>query len=473
MAATPKRSNGNRKRPASAPRSNSVERGQRAPSPRRSATRRPADSSTKGAPPSRGKTRAAGSPPTASREAAIARPTTEGPGTRGPETRGSATRAKLPKAALGPQELLGLYRPDLAQELADSDSPPYRYRQVYEHLAHHPGSAFADATALPGDLRSRLETRGASVLRETARRSSEDGTTTLLLAAPDGACIETVVMRYRQRVTACISTQVGCAVGCVFCATGGMGLRRNLDAPEIVDQVRAASALLRDEGRTLSNVVYMGMGEPLLNLQAVLTSIRILTDPAGMDMAHRSISVSTVGIPAGIRRLAEEEPQVNLAISLHAADDRLRARLIPPRFRHSLAEILNAAWGHFELTHRKLLVEYVLLGGINDSPEDARRLAALLKGHVVAVNLLVWNRVRASSPAKPSAGETRPAAASADRTRSDDAPGALRAPTPQAIAAFRSVLTSARLEAVVRQSRGGRIDAACGQLAGRRGAYSD
>jgi len=357
--------------------------------------------------------------------------------------------------------------------LADSDSPAYRYRQVYEHLAHHPGSAFADATALPGDLRSRLETRGASVLRETARRSSEDGTTKLLLAGSDGACIETVVMRYRQRVTACVSTQVGCAVGCVFCATGGMGLRRNLDAAEIIDQVRTVSALLRDEGRTLSNVVYMGMGEPLLNLQAVLRSIRILTDPAGMNMAHRSISVSTVGIPAGIRRLAEEEPQVNLAISLHAADDRLRARLIPPRFRHSLAEILTAAWDHFELTHRKLLVEYVLLGGINDSPEDARRLAALLKGHVVAVNLLVWNRVHVSSPTKPSAGEARPAAGSADKTRSDEAPGALRAPTPQAIAAFRSVLTSARIEAVVRQSRGDRIDAACGQLAGRRGAYSD
>lgn len=394
---------------------------------------------------------------------------------------GATQHIKASRPAPSPQDLLAIYRPDLYQELLDSNAPLYRYGQVYEHLVQHPGVEFADATSIPGDLRSRLHDRGASVLRETARRSSEDGTTKLLLSGADGACIETVVMRYRQRVTACISTQVGCAVGCVFCGTGGMGLTRNLDVAEIVDQARAVSALLRDEGRRLSNVVLMGMGEPLLNLQAVLASIRVLTDPSGMNMSHRSLSVSTVGIPAGIRRLAEEEPQVNLAISLHAADDALRARLIPAKFRHSLAEILAAAWDHFEMTHRKLLVEYVLLGDVNDSPEDARRLATLLKGHVVAVNLLVWNQVWQAPHPRPAAtankrsvaaavGATVPATSSG---RPDRPPGQLHAPSRQTVEAFRSILTSSRIETVVRQSKGDRIDAACGQLAGRLRSYSD
>ena len=392
---------------------------------------------------------------------------------KSPPKTGAMRQIKASRPPLSAQDLLALYRPDLHQELLDSNAPLYRYGQVYEHLVNHPGVEFADATSIPGDLRSRLQVRGTSVLRETARRSSEDGTSKLLLAGSDGACIETVVMRYRQRVTACISTQVGCAVGCVFCATGGMGLTRNLTVAEIVDQARAVSALLHGEGRRLSNIVFMGMGEPLLNLQAVLTSIRVLTDPSGMNMSHRSLSISTVGIPAGIRRLADEEPQVNLAISLHAADDALRARLIPPKFRHSLTEILAAAWDHFELTHRKLLIEYVLLGDVNDSPEDARRLAALLKGHMVSVNLLVWNPVWRGPQPKSATAANRPTIPAADSGRADRPAGLLHAPTHQAVEAFRSILTSSRIETVVRQSKGGRIDAACGQLAGRLGSYSD
>ena len=365
----------------------------------------------------------------------------------------------------------------------DSGAEQYRYLQVYEHLTHHPGVAFTEATPLPVELRSTLEKLGASVLRETARCSSQDGTTKLLLTGADGACIETVIMRYSQRVTACVSTQVGCHVGCAFCATGALGFRRNLTAAEIVDQVRTVIAVLRSEDRTLSNVVYMGMGEPLLNLQAVLTSIRLLTDPLGIGMGHRSLSVSTVGIPAGIRRLAEEEPQVNLAISLNAADDRLRALLIPAKYCHPLAEVLNAAWDHFAMTRRKLLVEYVLLGGVNDSPEDARRLAALLKGHVVAVNLLAWNRVTSSPDESLSAAEGLSAAESrpspegrrsetpARTPTQNHSPVGFRPATREAIEGFRSILVNHHIETVVRQSKGSGIDAACGQLAARRRSY--
>jgi 23S rRNA (adenine2503-C2)-methyltransferase len=318
-----------------------------------------------------------------------------------------------------------------------------------------PGLSFAEATNLPLSTREALEPMGLSTMTVADSVSSPDGTTKLLLRAQDGATVEAVVMRYRQRVTACISSQVGCPVGCAFCATGGLGFTRNLSPAEIVDQVRAVNALLAVENRRISNLVYMGMGEPLLNLSSVLDSIRILTAPHGLNLAHRSLSVSTVGIPAGIRRLAKSEPQLNVAISLHAADDATRALLIPPRFRHPIAAILDAAWEHFALTKRKVLVEYVLIGGVNDSPADARHLAELLRGHVVTVNLLVWNPVPGLLSPPPTG---KPAAR-------------FRAPTAEAVAAFRAALTDRKIEAVVRQSKGAGIQAACGQLAAQERSY--
>jgi len=191
----------------------------------------------------------------------------------------------------------------------------------------------------------------------------------------------------------------------------------------------------------------MGMGEPLLNFKSVVDSIRVLTDPRGGSLAKRSISVSTVGIPNGIVRLARAEPQVNLALSLHAADDDTRALLIPERYRHPIEDILEAAWEHFALTHRKLLVEYVLIRGVNDSPEHARTLARLLRGHVVTVNLLAWNPV-SRAPRTPHERYQPPAAA--------------------AVALFRETLVNHHVEAVVRGSKGGAIHGACGQLAGKR-----
>jgi 23S rRNA (adenine2503-C2)-methyltransferase len=370
-----------------------------------------------------------------------------------------APDAAAPDAAT-PQTLLAVYRPDIAQALSAMDAPAYRYAQVYEHLFRRPLRSFSEATTLPTDTRVALDDLGVSTLTTASLRSSPDGATKLLLAGRDGSYIETVIMRYRDRVTACISSQVGCPVGCVFCATGAMGFRRNLSVAEIVDQARLASALVAEEDRRISNLVYMGMGEPLLNLQAVLDSIRILTDPQGMGAAHRALSVSTIGIPSGILRLGRVEPQVNLALSLHAADDRTRALLVPGSFRHTLSEILGAAWEQFAITHRKLLVEYVLLDGVNDSADDARRLAALLRGHVVTVNLLAWNPV--SQLGERSSGSAlRPKVGKA-------LPSSFRPSAPAAIASFRNALVSAHIEAVIRQSKGGSIQAACGQLAGRR-----
>jgi 23S rRNA (adenine2503-C2)-methyltransferase len=335
------------------------------------------------------------------------------------------------------RDALQAYRPDLAALLAEDDYPPYRYAQVYGHLMHHPVTPFSRATALSKDFREALGSEGASVLRLLKRTDDRDGTTKLLLANTDGSSVETVVMRYPRRNTVCISTQVGCSLGCAFCVTGSIRFRRNLTVAEIVDQVREVRALLAEEGSNLHNVVLMGMGEPLLNLDAVLTSIRILKDPRGLGLAQRSLSVSTVGIPAGIRRLAEEEPQVNLAISLHAADDALRTRLVPANRRYPLAEVMKAADDHFRLTHRKLFVEYVLLGGVNDSEKQAQKLADLLRRRVVAVNLIPWN---------PGQGE-------------------FRVPTPAAVAAFQAVLSGRGFEVTVRESKGQRIEAACGQLA--------
>lgn len=361
-----------------------------------------------------------------------------------------------------PQSLLELYRPDLARVLTAMDVASYRYAQVCEHLFRRPHRRFAEATVLPSPMREALDPLAVSTLSLIDTRTSSDGTTKFLLSARDGSPIETVVMRYAGRATVCMSSQCGCPVGCSFCATGAMGFRRNLSAAEIVDQVRTAAALMEKEGRRVANLVYMGMGEPLLNLRPVLDSVRILTHPRGQGLAHRALAVSTIGIPGGILRLAYAEPQVNLAISLHAADDQTRARLVPKIHRHTVAEILEAAWQHFDLTHRKLMVEYVLLGGINDSVDQARKLAMLLRGHVVTVNLLAWN----STPqheAPPPRSRVEPSAGDASAVVQSSR---FRPATPAAIAAFRNTLLAAHVETVVRQSKGAAIQAACGQLAG-------
>lgn len=358
---------------------------------------------------------------------------------RHPSRRGGGGIPGLPAAAASPPARpdIGSYRPDLAAILRGQEAPGYRYQQVYEHLTQHPGVAFTAATNLPGPLREALDEAGHSTLVVAARSDDPDGTTKLLLkSTDDGAAIETVIMRYAKRSTVCVSTQVGCALGCAFCATGSLGFTRNLTAAEIVDQVREAQAILTDEGRRITNVVYMGMGEPLLNLDAVLLSLKLLHDPHGMGHSARSLSVSTVGIPAGIRRMAREEPQVNLALSLHAPSNELRTRLIPANRRFPLSDVLSACDDHFAMTRRKLFVEYLMLAGVNDSPRQANVLADLMRGRVVAVNLIPWN---------PGCGDFRPS-------------------PPESLVAFLNALKTRGVEVSVRESRGRSIAAACGQL---------
>ena len=335
------------------------------------------------------------------------------------------------------RDSLRRYRPDITDLLSSGGEPVFRATQVYEHLMHHPELDFEAATTVSKGLRAALQELGTTTLAVVTRQDDPDGTTKLLLRAQDGSLLETVVMRYRRRSTVCVSSQVGCALGCVFCSTGGLGFRRNLTTAEIVDQVRGAEVLLRTEDRHVDRVVYMGMGEPLLNPDAVLASISLLRDPAGFGMAQRSLSVSTVGVPAGIRRLADEAPQVNLALSLHAPDDALRARLMPVGRKYGLHEVMKAAEQHFDGTHRKLFVEYLLLAGVNDGVRQAHALADLVRGRVATVNLIPWNPGQGDFAASP----------------------------PEVVEAFRAILLSRGIEATVRERRGQSIAAACGQLA--------
>ena len=357
--------------------------------------------------------------------------------TRRPSRGSTADALSSPSTSPPARADISSYRPDLAAILSEQAAPAYRYKQVYEHLTQHPGLSFSEATNLPGPLREVLDEAGHSTLAVAGRFDDPDGTTKLRLkAVADDVALETVIMRSAKRSTVCVSTQVGCALGCAFCATGSLGFTRDLTAAEIVDQVREARALLAQEGRRVTNIVYMGMGEPLLNLDAVLLSLKLLHDPNGMGHSARSLAVSTIGVPSGIRRLAREEPQVNLALSLHAADDELRTRLIPANRRFPLRDVLSACDDHFALTRRKLFVEYLLLAEVNDSPRQANILADLLRGRVVTVNLIPWN---------PACGDFSPS-------------------PPEVMVAFMNALKTRGVEVSTRESRGRSIAAACGQL---------
>jgi 23S rRNA (adenine2503-C2)-methyltransferase len=263
----------------------------------------------------------------------------------------------------------------------------------------------------------------------------------------DGALVESVLMRYpargerRERHTVCISSQAGCAVGCPFCATGELGLGRDLEAAEILDQVRQAARRLAIEGRRLSNVVFMGMGEPLLNLDRVLDAVAALADPRRFGLGARHVTVSTSGVVPGIRRLTALGPQFTLAISLHAARDPLRDVLVPLNRRWPVAEVVAAARDHARATGRRISYEVTMIGGVNDTPHDADALVALLRGDLAHVNLIPMNPV-AHTPWEAS-------------------------PTP-VIEAFAGRLRQAGIPVTIRRNRGQEIDAACSQLAAER-----
>ncbi len=324
--------------------------------------------------------------------------------------------------------------------LAEWGEPAYRYRQIVQAAARELVGDYDAMTALPAALRARLaEAEPLNELALDAEQAAADGTIKLRLTTRDGFPVEAVAMRHRNRRTICVSSQSGCPLACVFCATGSMGLGRNLTAGEISEQVLVLARRLAAAGERVNNVVLMGMGEPFLNYDAVLDACRILNDPAGFGLGARQIAVSTAGWVPGIRRLTDEPIQIKLALSLHAPNDALRAELMPVDRRFPLAELMAACADYRAWTRRRIFVEYLLLDGVNDADRQADELAALLGSDGYHVNLIAYNPTG----------------------------GGLRASPPDRVAGFAARLAGRGVNASYRRSHGQEIDAACGQLAVR------
>ena len=325
----------------------------------------------------------------------------------------------------------------LAAWLGQRGQPAWRAAAIGRWLHGRRAASFADMTDLPRDLRADLDADFQIWTTTIAvHKQADDGTEKLLLELADGQRIECVLLRDGDRRTVCISSQVGCAMGCVFCASGIDGVVRNLTTGEIVEQLLRLAALLPAEER-LSHIVVMGMGEPLANLDRLLPALAEAQDPQGLGISQRRITISTVGLPPGIDRLAAANPGYHLAVSLHAADDELRTRLVPVNKAIGLVDVMAAADRYWETSGRRLTFEYVLLGGVNDSPTHASDLARLMGHRAALVNVIPYNAV-AGMPWKE--------------------------PTQHARERFLDVLRDAGVNVQVRRRKGARIDAACGQL---------
>jgi len=329
--------------------------------------------------------------------------------------------------------------------------PAYRADQLSRHYFGRLTDSPAEMTDLPAGSRAALARALLPALLTELRVVACDGglTRKTLWRAADGAFVESVLMRYPGRITICVSSQAGCGMACPFCATGQAGLTRNLSAAEIVTQVFNGASVLARGGMAggpgrISNVVFMGMGEPLANFTSVLTAIRRLTDPvpAGFGISQRAVTISTVGLVPAIGRLAGEGLSCRLAVSLHAPDDELRDELVPVNRRWKVAEVLDAAWGYAAATGRRVSVEYAMIRDVNDQPWRADLLARLLAGRLAHVNLI---------PLNPTPGSKW--------TASD----------PAAADEFGARLAAAGIPVTVRDTRGREIDGACGQLAARPG----
>jgi 23S rRNA (adenine2503-C2)-methyltransferase len=352
-----------------------------------------------------------------------------------------------PRRGKPPRHLADL---DMAERRAAVEKlglPAYRAEQLSRHyfsrLADDPGGM----TDLPADVREPLAAALLPTLMTPVRAQECDAGTTrkTLWRLFDGALVESVLMRYPDRITMCVSSQAGCGMACPFCATGQAGLTRNLSAAEIVEQVvSGARVAARGEvpggpGR-VGNVVFMGMGEPLANYAAVIGAVRRLTEPApvGLGLAQRHVTVSTVGLVPAIDRLTAEGLQVTLAVSLHAPDDELRDTLVPVNTRWKVAEVLDAAWRYADATGRRVSIEYALIRDVNDQPQRAEALARLLRRRLVHVNLI---------PLNPTPGS------------------AWTASRPESERDFTDILRAGGVSTTVRDTRGRDIDGACGQLA--------
>ena len=338
-----------------------------------------------------------------------------------------------------PHGLYELTLAELTDWLAERGEPRFRARQIYSWAYGTLASDYAAVTTLPKPLRERLaEELPLGSLTPLREIETDDGETLkVLYRTADGQTLETVLMFYADRSTVCVSCQVGCAVGCSFCATGMGGLTRNLSAGEMVAQVVDMARRSRARGRPLTNLVMMGMGEPFHNYAAVMKLVAILHDPAGLNFGARRITISTSGVVPGIEKLALEPYQVNLAISIHAGNDELRSQLVPLNARWPLDALLKAVRGYCKTTGRRVSFEYALIAGVNDADEDARQLAQRIKRLLCHVNVIPLNPTPAAPYERPS--EAR-------------------------IHAFAEVLRANGIPTTVRYSRGVDIGAACGQL---------
>jgi len=343
-------------------------------------------------------------------------------------------------------DLYRLLPEEMEQLVIDMGYPRYRADQILLPLYYKFPKDLSEIKQLPKEMREKLIAAGYTIgsAKEVHRVVSDDGDTTkLLLNLSDDNYVETVLMQYspskiggHPRSTICVSTQIGCAMGCVFCATGQMGFEKNIKAEEIVAQVIHFADILQQRGEHVTNLVFMGMGEPMANYDEMIRAVRILTHDRGFGLGQRHITISTIGITSGIDKLAEENLQIGLAISLHSPNNELRKKLVPTAGPNSVEDIIEAGRRYFKKTGRRVTFEYALMAGINDSPEIAEELAILLKDNGSHVNLI---------PINPTAGD-------------------FKRPTQDNVNEFERILSDAGVNCTVRVEKGTEISAACGQL---------
>lgn len=319
-----------------------------------------------------------------------------------------------------------------------SDLPKFRQKQIDHAIFVDLISDWDEVTTLPKDLRQNLKEEASLAIKAQAFKISGE-TTKVLIELEDGNKIEAVLMLHNDgRRTVCVSSQVGCPLGCKFCATGQMGFARNLTAEEIIEQVIFFARHLKKNSEKITNIVYMGMGEPFLNYDNVIQSIKILNDPNKFNFGIRNFSISTVGITEGIDKLAESGLQVNLAISLHATNNELRSKLMPINDKYPLEKIFDSVKNYITKTSRRVMLEYLLIRGVNDSITDAEKLAKILNHRLLMANLIPLNPVNE-----------------------------FQSPDKQTIKRFQEILDKRHAPYTMRHAFGQEINAACGQLANR------
>jgi len=332
--------------------------------------------------------------------------------------------------------LMGMSKAELMDFAKSIGGEGFRGRQLFKWIYQEGVKSFEPMTDISKKFRTELDNAGIiRKLKISQKLLSDDGTIKLLFDLGDGRSIESVLIPEKRRLTICVSCQAGCAMGCKFCATGSMGFKRNLDAGEIVDQILQGSESF---GRNINNIVFMGMGEPMMNLNNVLKACDILTDKLGLSFSHKKITISTVGLVRTMKKFVASGHKVGLAISLHSADEEIRKRIIPVAAKNPLSEILKLAKLYAEKTGRRVSFEYLLLGGVTDSIADAKKLVKAIDGIPCKINLIRYNPVEGLPFKKPDESDVQK---------------------------FNDYLNPRTYAVMIRESRGTDISGACGQLA--------